>query len=145
VCEVGWDGSVCELPEDFGCSSKVVDIHGACCASGVLDSSSMCCESSPVVATDRDGKCCSEAVDVCGVCGGKATVIDVYGQCCAVRLSSCRLAPSALVHAMIATLFPPSTTFLLLVTVSATCVAFSMARYSLVNLPSPEVTEPTLV
>ena len=47
---------------------------GGCCAKGA--------------SLDSQGACCSEPVDVCGVCGGNGTAIDFTGSCCSGDLDA---------------------------------------------------------
>lgn len=35
---------------------------------------------------DKDGECCYDRLDACGVCGGSGVMRDSFGGCCQVRV-----------------------------------------------------------
>ncbi|KXZ46510.1 hypothetical protein GPECTOR_43g947 [Gonium pectorale] len=113
ICNVGFAGQFCEVPLSSGaaasgaaasaCPSGILDRAGACCASGLLATDGNCCGAdvggtAPTVpassaathstrwALDGEGRCCSQQLDACGVCGGSAVALDVQGFCCRTLL-----------------------------------------------------------
>ena len=52
----------------------IVSDAGACCAKNSTAGAN--------VTLDRAGQCCSQGLDVCGVCGGNGLSIDFTGTCC---------------------------------------------------------------
>lgn len=55
-------------------SAGVVSDAGTCCAMNTTAGAN--------VTLDRAGQCCSQGLDVCGVCGGNGLSIDFTGTCC---------------------------------------------------------------
>jgi hypothetical protein len=86
MCKPGWTGSVCDLPEMLPCASQVIDSSGKCCESGVLSSKGVCCPLGENTSIDKDGSCCADGVDACGICGGRGKAVDIRGVCCEVCL-----------------------------------------------------------
>jgi len=87
-CDDGFEGVDCQqdIREDSECPLPgQLGRTGECCASGVFETRNYtCCEGEPErVQLDRDGSCCAQELDLCGVCGGRG-VIDVIGRCCEV-------------------------------------------------------------
>lgn len=37
---------------------------------------------------DKDGECCYDRLDACGVCGGSGVMRDSFGGCCQVRVAA---------------------------------------------------------
>lgn len=76
------DDSECRLPAQLGPA-------GECCESGVFETANRtCCPGQPdEVQLDRNGSCCTQALDLCGVCGGN-NVADIRGNCCEVISTS---------------------------------------------------------
>lgn len=64
------------------CKSGIVDANLACCVSGLVNVRGECCPQGDRL--DADGECCSQSIDVCGVCGGTGLFIDMQGTCCTV-------------------------------------------------------------
>lgn len=85
-CAVGYTGTNCERPSR--CSGGLLDATGQCCPSSLLNKRGQCCPgASPVL--DANGECCpSGNLDVCGVCGGSAVVVDALGVCCSTVLDA---------------------------------------------------------
>ncbi|GMH34417.1 hypothetical protein BSKO_02251 [Bryopsis sp. KO-2023] len=75
-------GAACKISDDNldCCPSTVVDDAGKCCESGLVGNGGRCCDAGQVL--DKDGHCCAEALDACGVCGGSAIRVDALGDCC---------------------------------------------------------------
>lgn len=83
VCSDGWTGQQCDSRID--CSGLVSD-SGECCV-GLRGGDKQCCGVGDVL--DRMGVCCpAERLDVCRVCGGTATVVDLAGTCGAGQLDA---------------------------------------------------------
>lgn len=51
---------------------------------GVVSEAGSCCAAGPSanMTLDREGQCCSETLDACGVCGGDGLTLDFTGVCC---------------------------------------------------------------
>eukprot|EP00210_Caulerpa_lentillifera_P008402 g8014.t1 len=86
TCNDGYGGVDCQqdLFERSGCPSPgQLGPTGVCCPSGIFETTNYtCCEGEiGTVHLDRDGACCDQALDLCGICGGMS-VVDVTGRCC---------------------------------------------------------------
>eukprot|EP00890_Picochlorum_soloecismus_P002198 jgi/Picsp_1/297/NSC_00296-R1_cre-gon-1 protein len=79
TCDEGFSGQDCQVPTT--CSTGVVGSNLQCCDSGSVDLEGNCCADKDAEIDDL-GACCSQGVDACGICGGKAKFIDIQGTCC---------------------------------------------------------------
>lgn len=75
-CELGWHGKRCDTRVDCpGLTSS----QGECCPH-LRAADKLCCASAEVL--DRNGMCCDPAIlDVCRVCNGTSTALDLVGTC----------------------------------------------------------------
>lgn len=91
-CESGFQGVDCQqdLRDDSECPRpRQLGPAGECCESGVFETTNRtCCPGQPdQVQLDRNGSCCTQPLDLCGVCGGN-NVADIRGKCCEVISTS---------------------------------------------------------
>ena len=86
MCEPGWHGPHCGVPED--CVSGLLGPSGQCCESGVVSpATGACCPHTLVL--DSAGECCDPgSIDACGKCGGGGVGVDVFGTCCSGSLDA---------------------------------------------------------
>lgn len=76
ICDDGWQGARCDARAT--CSGLVSD-GGECCT-GLRGADKQCCAADDVL--DRNGACCApDRLDICRVCGGKSTTVDLLGRC----------------------------------------------------------------
>lgn len=81
-CSPKYTGAACEV---MNCPKNWNDDECTCCPSGVVSTTGVCCnaeEGQPGI--DKDGNCCYNGVDGCGICGGTGALLDSSGTCCEV-------------------------------------------------------------